>query len=197
MWSSIYQGTVLNSCRDTTSFTDFPLDPARYGDYFSHRQYLRYLYEYAEHFGLLQHVRLQTKVLSCLPRGDDGSWTVRLQSKDGAVEDRHFSAVFACTGHLSTPTIPDFPGRVSFQGQLFHSHFYRTPGPFQGKRVVVIGLGSSAVDIACEIAPSAKELHIITRRGGWILPRYLLGKPVEGWDSKYMAPSRSFVSQGR
>ncbi|KAH8896448.1 FAD/NAD(P)-binding domain-containing protein [Thozetella sp. PMI_491] len=183
VWSSIYAGTLLNSCRDTTSFTDFPLDPARYGDYFNHRLYLRYLCEYASHFDLEKHVRLRTKVLRCVPH-DDGKWTVRIQGPEGAPEEKTFDAVFACTGHLSTPVVPEFPGRDSFRGQSFHSHFYRTPGPFEGKRVAIIGLGSSAVDIACEIGPHAKEVSLVTRRGGWILPRYVLGKPLEAWDSR-------------
>ncbi|KAK3934598.1 flavin monooxygenase-like protein [Diplogelasinospora grovesii] len=183
VWSSMYQGTMLNSCRDTSSFSDFPLDPARYSDYFKHPLMLQYLNEYADHFDLRKHVRLRTKVLECTARGD-GSWTVRIQEDGGRVQDKVFNAVFACTGHLSTPMVPEFKGRETFKGQFFHSHCYRTPGPFEGKRVAIIGFGSSAVDIACEIAPQAKELHMVTRRGGWVLPRYVLGKPTEAWDNR-------------
>ena len=182
--SSVYQGTILNSCRDTTSFTDFPFDPARYGDYFGHKQMLQYLHEYAEQFDLKKHIRFQTRVLDCRPRGfgKDG-WDVTVQRIDMAPEQAIFTAVLACTGHVSRPKTPAFKNRESFQGKFFHSHLYRTPGPFEGKRVAIIGLGSSAVDIACEVAPQAEDLHIITRRGGWILPRYVLGKPTEAWDS--------------
>ncbi|KAG6359345.1 hypothetical protein INS49_012866 [Diaporthe citri] len=182
--SSIYDGVVLNSCRDTSALTDFPLDPARYGDYFGHKQQLQYMNEYAEHFGLKKHIRLSTRVLSSEPR-EDGSWTVRVQEdgKDG-VEELTFDAVFVCVGHLSTPSVPELKGRDAFQGQFMHSHFYRRPGPFDRKKVVIIGLGSSAVDIACEIAPGAEEVHVITRRGGFVLPRYVLGKPVEAFDNR-------------
>ncbi|KAK0629457.1 flavin-containing monooxygenase [Bombardia bombarda] len=184
VWSSMYQGTMLNSCRDTTSFTDFPFDPARYPDYFKHPLMLQYLNEYTDHFGLRKHIRLRTRVLSCTPRGD-GSWTVTFQ-QDGSkmAEETTYDAVFACTGHLSSPQIPAFPGREKFKGQFFHSHYYRTPAAFEGKKVAIIGLGSSAVDIACEIAPQARELHVVTRRGGWVLPRYILGKPTEAWDNR-------------
>jgi dimethylaniline monooxygenase (N-oxide forming) len=41
----------------------------------------------------------------------------------------------------------------------------------------------AAVDISSELAPQAKELHVITRKGGWIIPRFVFGKPVEAWDS--------------
>ncbi|KAK3681273.1 flavin-binding monooxygenase-like family protein [Podospora appendiculata] len=184
VWSSMYQGTMLNSCRDTSSFSDFPFDPARYPDYFKHTLMLQYLNEYADHFGLRAHIRLRTTVLECVPQ-EDGTWAVRTQ-QEGVSESETalFDAVFACSGHLSSPMIPDFPGLKDFQGQFLHSHCYRTPAPFEGKKVAIIGFGSSAVDIACEIAPQAKELHLITRRGGWVLPRYILGKPTEALDNR-------------
>ncbi|KAB5554473.1 flavin-containing monooxygenase [Coniochaeta sp. 2T2.1] len=184
--SSMYDGTMLNSCRDTSSFTDFPIDPARYGHYFTHRQMARYLREYAEHFGLLEHIRLNTKVLNCVPlngSGKDG-WDVTVQPAGKPADELHFTAVMAATGHLSKPKITDFEGRELFQGEFLHSHYYRRPGPYAGKKVAVIGMGSSAVDIACELAPQTAECHLITRRGGWVLPRFVLGKPAEAFDNR-------------
>lgn len=190
--SSMYDGVVLNSCRDTSAFPDFPADPARYGDYFSHRQQLRYLHEYAEHFALLAHVRFRTRVLRCVPAETAAKeagplgWVVAVR-EEGKAEDEVlvFDAVFVGTGHLSTPSVPEFAGRDRFRGEFLHSHYYRRPGPFERKKVALIGFGSSAVDIACELAPGAEEVHVITRRGGWVLPRYVLGKPTEAWDSKH------------
>lgn len=183
--SSIYDGVVLNSCRDTSAVADFPLDPARYGDYFGHRLHLRYLREYAEHFGLLKHIQLSTRVLACLPPdGRRADWSVQVQAKDLSEAQILYDAVFVCVGHLSSPFTPNFPGRDSYQGQFLHSHFYRRPGPFERKKVAVIGFGSSAVDIACELAAGADEVHVVSRRGGWVLPRYVLGKPTEAWDSE-------------
>ena len=180
----MYAGTIVNSSRDTTSFTDFPIDPARYGDYFNHRQYLQYLHEYADHFALKKHIRFGTSVLECQPL-EDGTWKVRTQEKGSEPEESVFRAVMVATGHLTKPYTPAFKGKESFEGQYLHAHDNDTPGPFEGKKVAIIGIGSSAVDIASEIAPTAKEVHVITRRGGWIVPRYVLGKPVEAWDSKY------------
>jgi dimethylaniline monooxygenase (N-oxide forming) len=181
----MYDGTMLNSCRDTSGFTDFPLDPARYGDYFSHRHMARYLNEYADHFGLKTHIRLRTRVLTCVPlQGGAEGWQVSVQTEGHPVEEGVYSAVFACNGHLSEPLIPEFKNRASFKGEFFHSHYYRRPGPYAGKRVAVIGIGSSAVDIASEIAPQATEVHVITRRGAWVLPRFVLGKPTEAWNGE-------------
>lgn len=196
----MYDGVVLNSCRDTSALPDFPIDPARYGDYYSHRLQLRYLREYADHFGLEKHIRLRTKVLACEPReagagagAGAGGWAVKVRtSGDGAVEEFGYDAVFVCIGHLSTPSTPEFRGRDTFRGQFLHSHYYRRPGPYERKKVAIIGFGSSAVDIACELAPGAEEVHVISRRGGWVLPRYVLGKPTEAWDSE----SSQAISQG-
>ncbi|KAG8168626.1 hypothetical protein KVR01_001375 [Diaporthe batatas] len=182
--SSIYDGVVLNSCRDTSALTDFPLDPSRYGDYFGHRQQLQYMNEYAEHYGLRKHIRLSTRVVG-LEQRENGSWTARVQEggRDD-VKEYTFDAVFVCAGHLSKPSVPEFRGRDAFRGDFMHSHFYRRPGPFDRKKVVLVGFGSSAVDIACEIAPGAEEVHVVTRRGGWVLPRYVLGKPTEAFDNR-------------
>ncbi len=182
--SSVYDGLIMNSCRDTSAFSDFPLDPARYPDYFSHRAQLGYLNEYADHFGLKQHVRFRTRVVKCEPRAG-GGWTVQVQEEGGPVEQLGFDAIFCATGSLTDPVVPDFEGRDRFRGDFVHSHYYRRPAKYEGKRVAIIGLGSSAVDIACEVGPHAKELHVITRRGVWVLPRYLLGKPVEAWAGEW------------
>ncbi|KAI1500021.1 flavin-binding monooxygenase-like family protein [Biscogniauxia marginata] len=181
--SSMYEGVITNSCRDTTSFSDFPLDPARYPDFFGHRQMLQYIHEYADHFKLGKHIHLGTKVVGCVPT-EDARWTVKLQLEGGEVEGRTYDAVFAATGARTMPQVPDFQGREVFKGEFFHSQRYRTPGRFEGKRVVIIGIGSAAVDLSCELAPACKEVHVVTRRGGWILPRYVLGKPAEAWDNR-------------
>lgn len=55
-----------------------------------------------------------------------------------------FDAVMICIGHLSTPSIPDIPGMEKFQGVKVHSGDYRNFQPYVGKRVVVVGCGSSA-----------------------------------------------------
>lgn len=191
--SSIYEGVILNSCRDTTCFSDFPIDPARYPNYFGHRLFLRYIDEYADHFGLKQHIRLSTKVLSC-KQSEDNKWLVEYAENGKASTEEIFDAVFACTGHFTRPTIPEFEGIGTFRGQFLHSHTYRRPGAFEGRRVAIIGVGSSAADIACEIGGQGKELHLITRRGGWIVPRYLLGQPAEAYNSEWLVQFTSRLS---
>ena len=180
--SSIYEGVILNSCRDTTSFSDFPMDPAKYPDYFGHKLFLEYIHEYVEAFGLMDHVRLNARVVACKPL-ESGRWQVSYQQSGSPAVEETFDACFATSGHHTLPLMPRFEGQNAFPGEFMHSHRYRTPGRFEGKRVAIIGVGSSAVDISSEMCAQTKELHLITRRGGWIIPRYLLGLPVEAFDS--------------
>jgi dimethylaniline monooxygenase (N-oxide forming) len=181
--SSMYDGVMLNSCRYTTAFSDFPLDPARYGDYFSHRHMHKYLMDYVDHFSLLKHVQTRTKVLSCSPTEDE-KWTVKLQQAGHEPEERTYDVLISATGINSLPIVPEFKNRELFKGDFMHSHYYRRPGRFEGKRVVLIGAGSSAIDIASELAPGCKEVHLVTRRGTWVMPRFVLGKPIEAWDNR-------------
>lgn len=144
---------------------------------------LNYLEDYASHFGLGKYIQLNTKVTPCnqLP---DGRWTVVYEEKGADQITSEYDAIFACTGHNSYPSTPDFEGMSSFQGEIL-SHVYRRPARFEGKKVALIGFGSSAVDLACELVPVAKEVHMVTRRGGWIIPRYVIGQPLESYDSKF------------
>ncbi|KAJ2898160.1 putative dimethylaniline monooxygenase [Zalerion maritima] len=198
VWSSMYDSAELNSCRDTTSFGDFPIDPARYEQYFGHAKMLQYLKEYAEHFDLMPCIRLSTCVVEVEFEAAEGDATskaggptavVRTQKVGSSttssdVEEEKFDAVLVCTGHLTKPVTPDFEGRDKYEGGLGHSHYYRSPETYKGKKTVLIGQGSSAIDIATELTVHAKEVHMVTRRGGWVIPKWVLGKPAEAWDNR-------------
>lgn len=180
---SMYEGVILNSCRDTTAFSDFPVDPSRYPDYLSRKMFMEYLNEYADHFSLRPHIRLDTKVLECKLM-HNGKWLVMHQKTGEDMVEEVYDAVFACSGHLSTPLIPEIEGKDKFKNEILHSQEYRRPSRFEGKRVAIIGFGSSAADISCELAGQAKELYLITHRGAWIFPRFFQGKPIEAFNSK-------------
>jgi cation diffusion facilitator CzcD-associated flavoprotein CzcO len=60
-----------------------------------------------------------------------------------------------------------------------HAHYYRTPDVLEGKRVLVLGIGNSATDIAVEASRTAAKTFLAMRRGAWIVPKYLAGKPTD------------------
>lgn len=83
-------------------------------------------------------------------------------------------------------THPGIQGDGKFLGADLPHHIYRRPEGFSGKRVAIIGFGNSAADIASEICGQTEECHLVTRRGGWVLPRYIFGKSIHAWNSEFI-----------
>ncbi len=173
--SSAYASLHIDTSRESLGYPDFPI-PKTYPDYLSHREFLRYLESYADHFGIRPLITFRTSVEEVAPSAD-GRWTVRLDTG----EIRSYGSVIVANGHLSDPLWPDFPGE--FDGAQIHSHYYRTAAPFEGKDVLVVGLGNSAVDIAVDLCRRAASVTVSTRRSAWIMPKYLMGIPVDRWSA--------------
>ncbi|XP_077441058.1 flavin-containing monooxygenase 5-like isoform X2 [Vanacampus margaritifer] len=157
------------------AFSDFP-PPAELPNNMHHSEVLLYLRLYAQNFGLLQHIRFQTAVVSVKQTADfadTGQWAVETEGRDGRRESEVFDAVMVCSGHFTTPHLPlkDFPGIESFNGKYFHSWEYRNSEGMQGKRVVVIGIGSSGGDIAVDISRVAEKVYLSSRSGAWVVSR--------------------------
>jgi dimethylaniline monooxygenase (N-oxide forming) len=171
--SSAYRSLHIDTSRKSLQYPDFPI-PEDMPDFLSHAQVLAYLEAYAEHFELREHIRFRSEVTQVAP-AEGGGWNVTL--KDG--ELRHYRAVIVANGHLWSPRLASFPGR--FDGEQMHSHHYRTATPFEDRRVLVVGIGNSAVDIAVDLARQAKSVLLSTRRGAWVMPKYIMGIPTDRW----------------
>src|SRR5262249_48935869 len=146
--SSAYQSLHIDTSRDGVSFRDMPMGPHEYPDYPHHAQILAYLHRYAEAFGLRERIRFDTPVEKA-ERKDGGGWRITLG--DGSTEE--FAFLVVGNGPPGAPRIPDYPG--SFDGETIHSHHYldpKTPLDLFGKRVLVVGIGNSAVDITSELS---------------------------------------------
>lgn len=106
-----------------------------------------YFEDYASFFKLRPHIRFHQKVLSVTPLPDN-KWRVEIRAGDGTVYEEQFDAAFICTGHHSSPNIPEWEGVKTFEnsgGRLLHSHYYRDPAQFIGKKVAVVGVGNSGL----------------------------------------------------
>lgn len=175
---SAYDSLRTNVSRRKTSLRNYPL---RHGPTFlRHAEMLAYLESYAAHFGLREHVRTRSVVVSAKQTSDRG-WEVTTEK---GTPERH-SAVIVATGYNSLPRYPDLPG--AFDGLQLHAHDYRTPEPFRDLDTVVVGLGCSAAELACEIASVARSVTIAARSGNWVMRRRVAGIPLDWFDQRAMS----------
>lgn len=179
--SACYQSLHIDTSKWRLAFEHFPV-PEDWPDFPSHAQLHGYFRDYVAHFGLREHITSNTAVTHAARRStsDDGrgGWDVTLSTG----ETRAYDVLFVCNGHHWDPKIPDYPG--TFDGPHFHAHDYRTPYDpvdLRDKRVVVVGMGNSAMDIASELSQRhlAAKLIVAARRGVWVLPKMVAGKPLD------------------
>jgi cation diffusion facilitator CzcD-associated flavoprotein CzcO len=127
----------------------------------------RYLNHVVDRFDLRRNIRLGASVTSAAFDEPAAMWTV--VAGDGTeIRTRH---VVAATGVLSVPYVPDVPGRGDFRGEAYHTgRWPATPVDFAGKRVAVIGTGSSGVQIVPAIADDVASLTVYQRTPNWCTP---------------------------
>jgi hypothetical protein len=194
--SSAYRSLHINTSRGLMAYKTYPM-PDDYPDYPNHFQIARYFDSYVDHFGLRERIRFQTEVLSAAPA--DGEWEVTVENRDGERETQRYRAVLVANGHHWDPRRPEpaFPGSEEFEGEQVHVHHYREPEVLRGKRVLVLGIGNSATDIAVEASRIAAKTFLAMRRGAYIMPKYLNGKPTDEAASKLLTlmplPVQRFV----
>ncbi|MGD0698275.1 MAG: NAD(P)/FAD-dependent oxidoreductase [Trebonia sp.] len=126
----------------------------------------RYFNHVVDKFDLRRHIRFSTRVTSA--DWDESTATWLVQADGYAVRARF---LVAATGVLSVPAYPDVPGRESFRGEAYHTGLWpKTPVDFAGKRVAVIGTGSSGVQIIPVIAGEVASLTVYQRTPNWATP---------------------------
>jgi dimethylaniline monooxygenase (N-oxide forming) len=174
--SRIYRSLRINTSKARMSYADFPM-PAEYPDYASHEQVARYFEAYTKHFRLEASIRFRSTVERVEPAAEGG---YQVRTADG--ESHWFRAVVVANGHHWDPALPDPAPPGTFTGRSLHSHAYVSPDePYhlRGQRVVVVGIGNSAVDIASELARSGAQVTLAVRRGAWVLPKFAFGRPID------------------
>jgi dimethylaniline monooxygenase (N-oxide forming) len=176
--SSAYRSLHINSARKLMSYKAFPM-PEDYPDYPSHWQVAKYFDDFAERFGLKERITFNTQVVSAEPV--DGEWEVTVEDAEGGRRSERYRAVMVANGHHWKPRWPEppFSGAEDFEGEQMHVHHYREPDVLEGKRVLVLGIGNSAVDIAVESSRIAEKTFLSMRRGAYVLPKFLGGTPID------------------
>jgi cation diffusion facilitator CzcD-associated flavoprotein CzcO len=171
--SSIYKSLFTHTSKLRTPFSDYPM-PAHYPIFLHHTQMAEYLNNYVDHFSVRQDIHFTTVVVSAVPLAGRG-WQITLQ--DGSTH--HYRALLVANGHTWDPQWPEPPFPGHFAGDIIHSHFYQVPDPYIDKRVLVLGFGNSAMDIAVETSRVSVKTYLAVRRGFYVLPKYILGRPLD------------------
>ncbi len=169
--SSVFETTHIISSKSLSQYDDFPM-PADYPDYPSHQQLAEYFQHYARHFNLYDHIQFNTLVERCA-LDDAKKWHITT-SVNGIKKTEIFDALAVCNGHHWKPRYPEYPGE--FTGKLMHSHDVKKFSSFSDQRVLVIGGGNSACDVAVESSRFSKSTDISWRRGYWVIPKFIFGK---------------------
>lgn len=172
--SSAYRSLHINTNRDIMAYSDFPM-PRDYPMFPHHSQIIRYFDAYVDHFGVREHITFRTAVEE-VSRNPDGMYRLRLDTG----QEHTYRHVIVANGHHWNPRYPDPPFPGTFTGEVLHSHDYKEPAQIVGKDLLIVGIGNSAVDIACEAARlHSGKVVISTRSGAYILPNWLMGKPFD------------------
>lgn len=158
--------------------------PTYYPDYPSNRQILAYIRAYEAHFDLTQYIRFKSHV-EVVSRAKDGRWTITVTSDEGSYKHTA-DYLLVCPGHHRQAAIPEMDG--NFFGEQMHSAQYRKADGFAGKRVLVVGGGNSACDIAVALSRVADHVSLSIRTPQMIIPKHILGRPVDAQFAKLHKP---------
>ncbi|NUW34581.1 NAD(P)/FAD-dependent oxidoreductase [Nonomuraea sp. SMC257] len=173
-WPHYYDSLTLFSPARYSSLPGmaFPGDPDRY----PHRdEVVAYLTRYARDLARLG-VQIRTGARVTDVQADHAGFAIRL-ADDTALRA---PGVIAATGSFANPRMPHLEGREGFAGEILHAAGYKNPVPYAGKRIVVVGAGNSAVQIAYELAGTA-TVTLATREPVRFLEQRPLGKDVHFW----------------
>jgi cation diffusion facilitator CzcD-associated flavoprotein CzcO len=185
--SSAYRSLHINTSRERMQYSDYPM-PKSYPDFPHHTHIARYFHDYVDRFGFRDRIVFGTGIEHAT-RGHDGVWSVTLENG----ETRAYDALLVANGHHWDPRWPDpaFPGE--FDGEQMHAHHYRDNERFRDKNVLVVGIGNSAMDIAVESSFVARRTFLSSRRGAYVLPKYLFGRPLDQIGVNALTPVMPWV----
>lgn len=174
-WDNTYPGAQVDVPAPVYAFSFAP-NPDWQQRFASAGEIQRYQQRLAAREGLLPHLRFNTKLMAAHWQADRKRW--RCETACGQViHARHF---VCSTGPLNQPRWPDLPGLDHFAGPRIHSARWDHQIDLEGKRIGVIGTGSTAVQLIPPLAAKAGHLTVLQRTPNWILPR--LGRRYRWFD---------------
>jgi len=131
----------------------------------------RYLNRMADKFDLRGDITLNTRVTSAIWNEAEARWRVSTESNDGTRETVSAQFLITCTGPVSAPVVPPFPGHESFKGPIVHTARWPKEGiDLRGRRVGIVGTGATGIQVIQTIAPDVAELTVFQRTPNYAIP---------------------------
>ncbi|NEO01176.1 MAG: NAD(P)-binding domain-containing protein [Moorea sp. SIO3I7] len=166
LFTNTYDSLILTSSATMSMFSDFWIGDGNQHGFWTKQKAVEYWHKYAQHFGVLDHIRFNSKVVAVTFQ-DSESWQVQLQSGETLLSKR----VVVAIGNNTIPNYPAWKNSLT-DAEFYHSKEYRNPDSFVGKNVLVVGGGESGSDVALEISRVANKCWVSLRNTtGWVVPR--------------------------
>jgi cation diffusion facilitator CzcD-associated flavoprotein CzcO len=188
-WSRLYDSLTLHTGKHMSHLPGMRF-PRATPLFLPRETFVQYLQDYRRKFALPIE---SGRTVSALERRSD-AW--RLTVSD---ETLTAGAVVVASGIISNPVEPKLPGREEFRGEVRHSITYRGPEEMRGKKVLVIGAGNSAGEIASELGRAGIDTTVAVRSGANVVPLQILGIPIQylAWGIRSLPrPAREIVVAG-
>jgi indole-3-pyruvate monooxygenase len=164
-WSRLYDSLTLHTGKHMSHLPGMRF-PRGTPLFLSRDTFLEYLHAYRAKFELPIVTGIEVK-------------SVTRERDVWRVDDRTARALVVASGIISNPQIPRIPGAESFRGVMRHSITYRRPDEVRGKRVLVVGAGNSAGEIASELGREGIDTTVAIRSGANVVPLAILGVPIQ------------------
>lgn len=169
-WRRHYDRLCLHTVKELSALPHLPF-PKEYPLYVPKKAVLDYFEQYCRELDL--HPLFGRQVVEVWQQ--EGQWHTRTANGEEYVSEN----VVVCTGFNRKPHIPAFDGQADFRGKILHSSEYRNPAEFQGKKVLVVGMGNSGAEIALDLCERGVQTAISIRGKVNIVPRDTLGRPTQ------------------
>lgn len=164
-WDNRYPGAEVDVGSHLYSFSFHSFDWSR--THARQPELQRYIEDVVERFDLRPHFRFETNAVRAEWHEADHTYQVRLDSGDVLTCNVLISAV----GLLNHPRYPDWPGLDDFAGPKFHTSRWEPEHDLRGKRIAVVGTGSTSAQLLPAIADTAGHITLFQREPGWVIPK--------------------------
>ncbi|KAH8674134.1 putative dimethylaniline monooxygenase [Xylariales sp. PMI_506] len=171
------QSTTANISKYTCGMSDFPM-PDKYPHYLNQWDFQEYMELYAKHFDLFKDIVFNAAVKKATRNDADTKWRLEFDI-DGEPQVKEFDKVAFCHGYQNKAEMPELEGADKFEGTIIHSQAFRSVEEYKNKKVVVLGIGSTAADIIALLIPEAAKVYTSHRRGAFLFPKLANGTPAD------------------